>query len=106
VGVQPPDRAPDAYAVLTDLTALPRVMPLLETLRAAGLAVVLHAGGGSMKSQFKKADASGARLALIFGADELARDEVAIKPLRDAAASQTTRPMAAAAAWAHELRNA
>ena len=37
-----------------------------------------------MKSQFKKADASGARYALIFGADELARGEVAIKPLRDA----------------------
>ena len=38
-----------------------------------------------MKSQFKKADASGARYALIFGDDELARGEVAVKPLRDAA---------------------
>ena len=43
-----------------------------------------------MKSQFKSADASGARHALIFGADELARGEVAVKPLRDAAAAQRT----------------
>jgi hypothetical protein len=47
-----------------------------------------------MKSQFKKADASGARHALIFGADELARGEVAVKPLRDAAAAQRTRALA------------
>jgi histidyl-tRNA synthetase len=39
-----------------------------------------------MKSQFKKADASGARHALIFGADELAQGLVAVKPLRDAGA--------------------
>jgi predicted negative regulator of RcsB-dependent stress response len=46
-------------------------------------------GPGSMKSQFKKADASGARYALVFGGDELARGEVSIKPLRDAARPQT-----------------
>jgi histidyl-tRNA synthetase len=102
--LQPPPCAPDAYAVVPDLAALPRVMSVLEALRA--LAVVLHAGGGSMKSQFKKADASGARHALIFGADELARGEVAIKPLRDAAAAQSSRLIAQAAAWAHELRTA
>ena len=54
----------------------------------------MHAAGadglGSMKSQFKTADASGARYALIFGADELARGEVAVKSLRDAAAAQRT----------------
>jgi histidyl-tRNA synthetase len=104
--LQPPPCAPDAYAVVPDLAALPRVMPVLEALRAQGLAVVLHAGGGSMKSQFKKADASGARHALIFGADELARGEVAIKPLRDAAAAQSSRLIAQAATWAHELRTA
>jgi histidyl-tRNA synthetase len=104
--LQPPPAAPDAYAVVPDLAALPQVMPLLETLRAKGLAVVLNGGGGSMKSQFKKADASGARWALVFGADELARGEVALKPLRDAAAAQSSRSLAEAAAWAHELRNA
>ena len=106
VGVQAPPLAPDVYAVLPDLQLLPQVMPVLEVLRAAGVAVVLNAGGGSMKSQFKRADASGARHALIFGIDEVARGEVSIKPLRDATAQQATRPMAEAAAWAAELRNA
>ena len=55
---------------------------------------------------FKRADASGARHALIFGADEVARGEVAIKPLRDAAAPQRSRALADVAAWAHELRTA
>ena len=63
-----------------------------ETLRAAGLSVLMHAAGadgwGSMKAQFRRADASGARYALVFGDDELARGEVAVKPLRDAAAPQ------------------
>ena len=104
--LEPPAAVPDAYAVVPDLAALPLVMPLLETLRAHGLAVVLNGGGGSMKSQFKKADASGARWALVFGADELARGEVAVKPLRDAAAAQTTRSLAEAASWATELRTA
>ena len=54
-----------------------------ETLRDAGASVVLHAGGGSFKSQMKKADASGARLALIVGDDEAAAGSVAIKPLRE-----------------------
>jgi histidyl-tRNA synthetase len=57
-----------------------------------------------MKSQFRRADASGARHALIFGPDELARGEVAIKPLRDAAAAQRTRSLAGVAQWALELR--
>jgi histidyl-tRNA synthetase len=104
--LEPPAAVPDAYAVVPDLASLPLVMPLLETLRAQGLAVVLNGGGGSMKSQFKKADASGAAWALVFGADELARGEVAVKPLRDAAAAQTTRPLADAATWAAELRTA
>ncbi len=92
VGVQAPLQAPDAYAVVPEAAALPRVMPLLATLRERGLSVVMHAAGkdgqGSMKSQFKKADASGANFALVFGSDELARGEVAIKPLRDASAVQ------------------
>jgi len=106
LNLQSPAAAPDAYAVVPDLAALPLVMPLLETLRAQGLAVVLNGGGGSMKSQFKKADASGARWALVFGAEEMARGEVAVKPLRDAAAAQTARKLADAATWAAELRTA
>jgi histidyl-tRNA synthetase len=109
-GIEAEARTWDAYVVIPDAAALPVATATAELLRAAGLSVLQHASGkdgpGSMKSQFKRADASGARHALIFGADELARGEVAIKPLRDTAAAQRTRPLAAAAAWAHELRNA
>jgi histidyl-tRNA synthetase len=59
-----------------------------------------------MKTQFKRADASGARHALIFGADELARGEVSLKSLRNADAPQRSLPLAEAAAWAAELVNA
>ena len=109
-GIEPPQRAWDAYVVIPDAAALPLATATAEALRAAGVSVLLHAAGkdglGSMKSQFRKADASGARHALIFGADELARGEVSIKPLRDAAAVQRTVPLADPATWAHQLRNA
>ncbi|HRP27084.1 MAG TPA: histidine--tRNA ligase [Burkholderiaceae bacterium] len=102
--------APDVYAVVPGPDALAAAMNTCESLRAAGLSVQMHAAGaagwGSMKSQFKRADASGARHALIFGADELARGEVAVKPLRDAAAQQRNLPLAAVADWAASLRNA
>jgi len=104
----PPADAPDAYAVLPDAAALPRVLPLLAALRAQGLAIVMHAAGkdgqGSMKSQFKRADASGARWALVFGADEMARGMVGLKPLRDATAAQELVPLADVAALAARLR--
>lgn len=106
LGVAPPPPAPDAYAVVPDAAALPLVVRTVEALRAAGVAVQLHAGGGSMKSQFKRADASGARHALVFGPDEVARGEVSVKPLRDAAAAQTTRALADVASWAASLRTA
>ena len=109
-GITPPLVVPDAYAVLPDATALGSAIAVVEALREAGVAVLMHAGGsaglGSMKSQFKKADASGARHALVFGGDEMAQGMVAIKPLRDAAASQVLRPLADVAGWAQELRNA
>jgi histidyl-tRNA synthetase len=109
-GVQPPAVVPDAYAVVPSIDALPQAMQVAEALRQAGVSVLMHAAGkdawGSMKSQFKKADASGARHALIFGDQELAQGVVAIKPLRDASASQSTRALADAATWAHELRTA
>ena len=78
----------------------------IETLRAAGVRVLMHAGWHSMKAQFKRADASGARFALVFGDDELARAEVALKDLRDAAVPQRTHPIATVAEWAASLRNA
>ena len=106
IGVPVPEAAPAAYAVIGDAQALPRALVAIDALRAAGIAVQMHAGGGSIKAQFKKADASGARFALVFGSDELARGEVTVKPLRDPAAAQLARSLDAVAAWAHELRTA
>jgi len=106
IGVPVPDPAPDVYAVLPDATCLPQAMVVLDVLREQGLSVQMHAGGASLKAQFKKADASRARYALVFGQDEVAAGQVAIKPLRADAQGQYTRPMHAAAGWAHELRTA
>ncbi|OWQ83887.1 histidine--tRNA ligase [Roseateles terrae] len=106
VGTLPASPAPDAYAVIPSADGLPQVMVALEALRAAGVSVVMHPGQGSMKSQFKKADGSGARFALIFGQDELARGEVAVKPLRAEGGEQVTRSLYQIADWAGELRTA
>jgi histidyl-tRNA synthetase len=62
-----------------------RAFALAEELRAKSYRIVLHAGGGSFKSQMKKADASGALFALIIGEDELRADEVGFKFLRQEA---------------------
>ena len=108
IGVHTPPGAPHAYAVVPNAAALPRVVPVLEALRSAGVAVQMHAGGGKMKKQLERADGSGAAFALIFGDDELANGMVAVKPLRGAAGdtqgAQFTRPMASVPDWAHELR--
>ena len=91
-----PAHAPDVYAVIPEPGALPQAMRALQGLRAAGVSVQMHAGAmegmGSMKSQLKKADASGARYALIFGAEELATGEVAVKSLRDPAPAVDSEP--------------
>jgi len=75
--------APDGYVVHAGERAASVARKVAETLRDHGASIVLHAGGGSFKSQMKKADASGARLALIVGDDEAAAGTVAIKTLRD-----------------------
>lgn len=102
-GVGVPTVAPDVYAVVPDPQAVPQVVAFLEKLRAMGICVQMHAGSkegqGSFKSQFKKADASGARFALVFGSDELAAGEVTLKPLRDANAEQTKHRMSEVDTW-------
>lgn len=67
-----------------------RALALAESLRTElpYLRLVTHMGGGSFKSQMKKADKSGAQLALILGEDEAAKGEVGIKPLRTDAEQQ------------------
>ena len=108
-GVRTPEATPDAYAILPDAAALPQALRALHALRAAGVAVQMHAGTGdglgSMKSQFKRADGSGARFALIFGADELAAGEVTVKALRDGAGAQTRQALADVTAWAGTLKS-
>jgi histidyl-tRNA synthetase len=105
-GVAPPPEAPIAYAVLPEADLLAPAMVAIEALREAGVSVLMHAGGHSMKAQFKRADASGARFALVFGRDEVARGEVALKPLREPGAAQRNQPLAGVADWAPTLRNA
>jgi histidyl-tRNA synthetase len=108
-GTQIPVRAPDVYAVVPDASAMPVALRTLQQLRDAGVRVQMHAatadGLGSFKSQFKRADNSGATYALIFGADELARGEVTLKALRDGSGAQTSRSLAEVAAWAATLQS-
>ncbi|MFD0912839.1 histidine--tRNA ligase [Methylophilus luteus] len=72
---------PDIYLVNVGELAEQKAFTVAETLRNMGLSVVLHAGGGSFKSQMKKADRSGARYAAIFGDDEAAANEISLKPM-------------------------
>ncbi|MDM0112173.1 histidine--tRNA ligase [Variovorax sp. J22R133] len=101
--------APDAYAVIPDAASMPLALRTLQQLRDAGVRVQMHAstteGLGSFKSQFKKADASGAAFALIFGADELARGEVTVKSLRDGSGQQVARSLADVSTWAGNLQS-
>jgi histidyl-tRNA synthetase len=106
LAVPVPSAASSVYAVLPSPSALARAMVALEALRTAGVTVTMNAGFGSMKSQFKRADASGARYALVFGDDELGRGEVALKDLRDPNAAQRCLALADAPLWAAELVHA
>ncbi|MRD45779.1 histidine--tRNA ligase [Caenimonas koreensis] len=94
LGLQRADDAPLAYVVVPSDAALVVAMPAVELLRSQGRAVTMHSGGGSFKSQMKKADASGAKFALIFGDDEIANGNVTIKALRDGAGEQQQCPLA------------
>lgn len=86
-GKLPPPQELDAYAIVADTAYLVQVLPILTTLRRLGVRIQLQTstaqGMPSLKSQFKKADASGARYALVFGADEMAAQALAVKPLRE-----------------------
>jgi len=108
-GAQVPTPVPHAYAVVPDAAAMPVALRTLTQLRELGVRVQMHAAGpdgqGSFKSQFKKADASGAAFALIFGADELARGELGLKSLRDGKGEQVARPLADLAGLASHLQS-
>ena len=75
----------DVYMIRVGETAEQQGLRFAETIRneIPGLKLQMNCGGGSFKSQFKKADKSGADYALILGDDEVGRGEVSVKPLRD-----------------------
>jgi histidyl-tRNA synthetase len=83
-GTAAPARVVDVYLVHSGEAAGKFAWNVAETLRSKGLSVVFHCGGGSFKSQMKRADASGARFAVIVGDDEAAKQMVMLKPLREA----------------------
>lgn len=101
-GMAPVDDAAEVYVFATDDELEGDAMQLCEELRdgADHWRVLLHVGGGSMKSRMKKADRSGARLALILGPDEHARKAVTIKPLRRDASQE----MVPRSTLQHELK--
>lgn len=98
----------DVYAIVPDASALPLVLQTLQTLRAAGVSAQMHTSSGdamgSMKSQFKRADSSGARYALVFGADEISRNLVMVKSLRDGSGAQASRSLSDVVEWAPTLQ--
>ena len=80
-------------------------------MRAAGTSVQMHAsaasgaGMGSMKSQFKRADSSGAAYAVVFGEDEMARGVVSVKSLRDGSGAQVEEALNDVSSWAPNLQS-
>ncbi len=84
---------PEIYMILAGESAEKSGIMLSEKLRAAipNLRLQMNCGGGSFKSQMKKADKSGASIAIIIGENEIANDEVAVKYLRNDTAQQTIK---------------
>lgn len=99
----------DAYAIITEVAAMPTVLLVLQALRAEGVSVQMHTSGsegmGSMKSQLKRADGSRAHYALIFGPDEISKNTVTVKSLRDGSGGQLTQSLSNIGAWATTLQS-
>ena len=119
----PPIEGPDVFAVVPSSRDIEKVMQVIQKLRVKGVSVQMHspsASGnpgsakpldadadsrGSMKSQFKRADASGAKFALIFGEDELSNGLVTIKTLRDGVGLQRVEELSNVEDWASSLKS-
>jgi histidyl-tRNA synthetase len=86
LGEAPPAAGCDVYLVHQGEGAQRLAFGVAEGLRSAGLDVVLNAGGGSFKSQFRRADSSGAEFAVVIGEDEAAAGKATVKALRSAGA--------------------
>ncbi len=107
LGKTTPSQAPHAYAVVLPGVAMPEVMKTLEALRSLGVAITLHPTGpngpASPKAQFKKADASGAAYALVFGPQEMQDSQVAVKDLRQGQ-PQRLESLIDVSSWAQNIR--
>ncbi len=99
-GMRAPAAPLDVYVVHQGEQAASVAWQAAESLRDAGLRVLLHCGGGSFKSQMKKADGSGAQCAVIIGDDEAAAQAAMLKPLREGGEQQRV----ALAELAHKIR--
>jgi histidyl-tRNA synthetase len=88
--VEPDRQSPHAYLVMAGEGAMQRGLALAERLRDAvpGLRIQSNLGAGSFKAQFKRADRSGAALALVLGEDELQAGRVTVKHLREEVAQE------------------
>ncbi len=95
------DPEPHAYLIMVGDAAQRHGLALAERLRdqLPALRLRLHCGGGGFKAQFRRADHSGARFALILGEDEINADTVAVKPLRAAQNEQLSLPRDQVAAY-------
>jgi histidyl-tRNA synthetase len=104
-GQLPDDAVPDVFVMAQGETAQRTALRLAEQLRDAfpGRGIVVHCGAAKFKTQFRRADESGARLGLIVGDDELARGVIALKPLRGAETTQVECPIAELAARVEEF---
>jgi len=87
-GGEPAGPAPDVYLVHQGEQASRLAFRVAEGLRDRGIDVLLHCGGGSFKSQMKKADGSGATFAVVIGDDEASTGEAQLKPLREDGGAQ------------------
>ncbi|MEE9319887.1 MAG: histidine--tRNA ligase [Granulosicoccus sp.] len=89
----PAANTPDVYVIASDDVQAADALALAEAVRDAmpDLSVMFNVGQGSLKSQFRKADKSGALIAIVLGSDELKRDTVTIKPLRGGEQSTVAR---------------
>jgi len=95
-GMNPKPQLPDVFVMAQGEAGQRTALAMAEQLRDAfpGRGIVVHCGSAKFKTQFRRADESGARLALIVGEDELARGVIALKPLRGAETTQSEYPLA------------
>ena len=104
-GTETSGETPHIYMILGDEHAAAAGLKLAEELRDSlpGLSLLTHFGGGSIKSQFKKADKSGAILAVIIGSDELSNQAASIKALRDDSLQQVSLPWTEIASYLEKI---